>query len=198
MADKHGEALCGLMDGELGETEARFLLGRLGRDRDLSARWGRYHLARSVVRQHARADLNGFAARVAAELEADAPGISPAARFRLGWLKPLGGVAVAASVALLAFNLWRTPVLESEPQAADTQVAAPLVQSAIAPLTPASATQTAPGWNPRLQSYLIRHNEATGPHRGQVLASYWNLVSEVPPRVEPADEPETEQVVAED
>lgn len=179
MADKHGEALCGLMDGELSETETRFLLRRLDRDSELNARWERYHLARSAVRGDLKPYLNGFAARVAQALDGEAPARGPIALHRVGWLKPLGGLALAASVALIVFNVWRQPPVEPElalPKV-DSLAGAPRVERALAPLTPASATPLR--WDPRLQDYLIRHSEVSAPRRGQgVVPPYWYLVSE--------------------
>lgn len=203
MADKHGEALCGLMDGELGETEARFLLRRLGHDSELSARWERYHLARSAVRGDLKPYLNGFAARVAQALDGEAPVRGPIALDRVGWLKPLGGLALAASVALIVFNVWRQPPVETEPPLPEVRALAGTssVERGFLPeATRVSANQSTPlRWDPRLQDYLIRHSEVSGPRRGQGLVPpYWLLVSEPATIVDSEPEPETAPETVED
>ncbi len=203
MADKHGEALCRLMDGELSETETRFLLSRLGHDSELNARWQRYHLARSAVRGDLKPNLNGFAARVAQALDGEAPGRRSIALNRVGWLKPVGGLAVAASVALIVFNVWRQPPIESEPPLPEVNALAGTssVERGFVPVaTRASAGQSAPlRWDPRLQDYLIRHSEVSAPRRGQGLVPpYWYLVSEPVTVVVSEPEPEAAPQTAED
>ena len=187
MAEKDAEGLCGLIDGELDDSEARFLVRRLGHDRELAARWGRYHLARSVVKNQARVNLIGFATRVSNALEADAPATGVYSPTWPGWLKPAAGMALAASVAVAVFSVWRSPSPETAapPAGARALAAATVADPNLAGLARrASASQVL---RPRLQNYVIRHNAAITQRSGQVLAPYRNLVSDPPPKP-PADE----------
>ena len=62
------EALCRLIDGEAESSEVQFMLRRLGHDEELAARWERYHMVRSVLRDRRGGVLSGFAARVSAQV----------------------------------------------------------------------------------------------------------------------------------
>lgn len=90
------------MDGEIDQESSRFLMRRLASDDEMKATWSRYHLVRDCLRFQdgtmADVDLTG---RVSQALQAEATvhrRFAGASR----WLKPVGGAAVAASVALMA------------------------------------------------------------------------------------------------
>ena len=88
------ESLSALADGEASDLELRRLLKASASDPDIAARWGRYQLASSVLRNDLhRSAPQGFAERVNQALE-DEPTTS-----RSGWWQSLSRVAVAASVA---------------------------------------------------------------------------------------------------
>ena len=96
------EHLSALMDGELSRETSLFVTRRLSTDEGLGASWERYHLIRDCIRQPgSKQVVTGLRARVSASLTGDA---APVAR-RLGgarWLKPVSGLAIAASVAVMA------------------------------------------------------------------------------------------------
>ncbi len=178
------ESLCCLMDGEAESSEAQFMLRRLGHDEELSQRWERYHLVRSVLRDHRCVSLDGFAARVAAgvaqepapeqETHAQPAGGQPASAGLRRWLQPAAGAAVAASVAVLAFSAWQPDVVapggNAAPQSLLSQgVNDPTadVEGRVGPAASSLAMPAAVGSNnEQLQKYLIRHTQvsATG-HR---------------------------------
>lgn len=88
------ESLSALADGEASELELRRLLKASASDPEIAARWGRYHLASSVMRKDLSMSApQGFAEGVSQALENE-PTTS-----RSGWWHSLGRVAVAASVA---------------------------------------------------------------------------------------------------
>ena len=178
--DSTAQQLSALADGELEAGAARFLLKRVEHDQDLRARWGRYHVAQACLR---RAPLQlmpaGFAARVAAALEAE----RHPRRMAAPLLRWAGGAAVAASVAVLALLAAQpaggptaTPGVEAPAQVAASTGAvreAPLREQDLRPdfsRIPAqtvAATQTrdlgaAPAMltDPRIEDYLVRHNQA--------------------------------------
>lgn len=97
-ADNFNEQLSAMMDGELPEAEARFLLRRLEHDEELRGTWQRMHVAASCLKQ-----LPWTPARGAISIDAEDSVLvnvaRPAARRPgLRW-------AIAASVAALAIAL---------------------------------------------------------------------------------------------
>jgi len=126
----HLEQLSALMDGELPEAEARFLLRRLEHDAALRESWERMQLASACLRAQAWRPMDaGFAGRVAAGIGAGAPDSGR----RQPWLR----WAVAASV--LALGLVLAPRLLKQPAApADNLAEQPASASNIVP-SPASA-----------------------------------------------------------
>jgi len=100
-----GEALSALIDGELPVDEAGDLIARLGRDRVLRARWARFHTQRSALEGAVSPCLGaGFSERVRTATEAEPTVLAPGALGRRprAWARPLAGLAIAASVAVLA------------------------------------------------------------------------------------------------
>ncbi len=99
------EQLSALLDDELELDQSRFLLSRLQHDRALSSTLDRYQLIQQCLRQESLDRLGDqrLRTRVRVALES-ATQEQPvrAARTVNGWARPLGGVAVAASVALMA------------------------------------------------------------------------------------------------
>lgn len=92
------------VDGELPEAEADLLTRRLGRDADLRRQAAHYleigQLMRGEAALHAVRDLR---ARIAMALDGEAA-LPPAAAVadRPRWMRPAAGVAIAATVAVLA------------------------------------------------------------------------------------------------
>jgi sigma-E factor negative regulatory protein RseA len=178
------EQLSAFMDGELGRDEARFLLRRAERDSGLVQRWTRYHVVRQALRRQEIVALRvDFAQAVMAQIaEADAAPIA-----RNAWVRWGSGGAIAAAVAVAALMVTK-PATEPEiaPLAASANPPRPAVvapsnpvqiaaanTSLAPPLVPNSPIQTTAAsfgsdltepvaFDPRLQSYLIRHYEAVG------------------------------------
>jgi sigma-E factor negative regulatory protein RseA len=102
MSKETREHLSCLVDGEINRETGRFLIRRLGTDEELRATWTRYHLVRDCLRHQdggiAEEDL---CARVNLALENQTP-LTPSRRLGTSWLKPAAGLAIAASVALMA------------------------------------------------------------------------------------------------
>jgi len=187
MSQQFEEQLSAFMDGELGRDETRFLLKRTANDGGLTARWTRYHVARQALRRQEIVAIRvDFASSIMAQLDAE----SAPQSARTPWLRWGSGGAIAAAVAVAALMVTRpteqpspTPIAATNP-ARTPQVAsvtAPTASSEIAaanpafqaPLVPNSPTQTTAaalstdvtepvGFDPRMQSYVIRHYQATG------------------------------------
>ena len=181
MSQEIKEQLSAFMDGELGRDQARFLLKRAEGDQDMAQRWTRYHVVRQTLRRQDIVALRvDFASGVMARLDGEA--IVAQTRGN-GWLRWGGGGAIAAAVAVAALMVTKptnepqiagTNPATSRPTVVPTQVASTNPTEARAPqLVPNSPIPTAaasfgtdvvqPGsYDPRLQSYVIRHYQATG------------------------------------
>lgn len=122
------EQLSALMDGELPDAEARFLLRRLEHDTGLREAWARMQLASQCLRaQPWRAMDGGFAEAVSAGIVDVAPGAT--SRPWLRW---------AAAASVLALGLVLAPRLLQQP-------AAPVSSLAEAPAeAPAEARNLVP------------------------------------------------------
>ena len=100
------ELLSALMDGELSGPEEARALERLQSDPALQRRWARYHAARAALTGGAGRLSADFAERVAAVRAGEPVVLAPRAlrHGRRAWLRPVAGIAIAASVALLAIG----------------------------------------------------------------------------------------------
>jgi len=130
MNEELDSQLSAMFDDELPAAECELLARRLSRDEELKARWGRYAAIGATIRAEGGLRLNAdLARRVSAAISVEPPvaseprHVAGAERPRLRpfssrWWAPVGGVAVAASVAAAAI-LWVR--FEASPQ--DAQVA---------------------------------------------------------------------------
>ena len=179
MSDKLKENMSALMDGELEARWASETIDVLLESNELQARWSRYHVVRDVLRHKAYPDASaGLCERMRMCL-ADEP-----LHFPRPWLvprrwretlRPVAGVALAASVAVVAIlgvrGLGQLPDQPKTAQAPSTRVAASTTL-AIAPVSTATQAEVRPAdlrrlqWNTsepavaiRLNGYLVNHSE---------------------------------------
>lgn len=163
------EHLSCLMDGEISEETGRFLVRRLGADEQLCATWARYHMVRDCLR-HADGVWVGesLAGRVQRAMEGEGLPVAEH-KVRRTWLRPAAGLAIAASVALMAI-VAVGPQSETTPTAgeglAQQEAELPVFNSPQS-LTPAPVSQQASlngqsASNSRMGAYLLRHYQATG------------------------------------
>lgn len=190
MSEKLREMISALSDDEIPSAELELLLQRISRERELRSCWGRYQLIGDCLRGDlaGHADM-GLADRIHAAL-ADEPAV--AARSP-SWLKTAAGVAIAASVAMVAvFTLQPRDVGRSGIDAPSEVVP---MTAAITGNTPmGNATVSGVSWSQgpaevqtQLNNYLVNHNEyATGLGR-QGMLPYMHIAAYdsqqiVPPR----------------
>jgi len=194
MPNKHAEELCAMMDGELGQSEARFLLRRLGHEQQLIARWKRYHFSRAVLRGEISVSQVCLCDRIAEVIAKEpTPTLEQAnvSAFMPAWLRPVAGFAVAASVAIAAFTLMQTEPLApvADQIASRTSVTVPELSRPIG-----LRAQLASASNSRLQAYVMRHNAVTLPRRGRDLVPYMYLVAPPVSKVEQELDPQSESI----
>jgi sigma-E factor negative regulatory protein RseA len=190
MNHKTTDLTSALLDGELDpETEQRAITALLDSGPDEVARFARYHLIGDVIRGESSVLATSVAGKVQQALVDEPVILTPRPRRSPQWLRPVAGLAVAASVASAAILV--APQLMTTPDAGpeSVQVAAQQPRTAAAPVlvaarqTPVSS-ETA-RWHAldkdleaRLNRLVIEHQEFGGrtgingpvPHIG--LVSY--------------------------
>jgi sigma-E factor negative regulatory protein RseA len=103
MSEQIREQVSAFLDGELPSSETELLLKRLTRDSELRESFGRYALIGECVRGGQERLSRGFAERVNRAIDGEpAVTVAQPARSTSRWWRPLGGAAVAASVAVVA------------------------------------------------------------------------------------------------
>lgn len=171
MSDPVKEQLSAYLDGELTREEVALLAKRVGRDAELGASLGRYALiSESLKGDRPAAASAGFATNVMAALDADPTVTSRSAISASSWtrrMRPVAGLAVAASVAAVAILSIQRPVVgpaviadSGAPSAAIEAVA----DDPEASYTVPTSTQTS-AFVPaaRLTNYVVAHSEYSSP-----------------------------------
>ena len=196
------EHISSLMDGELSRETGLFLTRRLCADEELGGTWERYHLIRDCIRQpggglpHVNLSLRMKAAL--SEEYAEPPSSWSSNR----WFKPVSGIAIAASVALMAIVAIGP---EQQLPGQDT-AASPAVQPFASPnILPTSPVTQAASFSPqsqaadaRLNSYLLRHNQLIGSVSSQGFVGFVPIISSGASGESAEQEPGAEELGAEE
>lgn len=184
------EHLSSFMDGEFSEETGRFLVRRLGADDSLRQTWARYHLVRDCLRnqdgQFARKDLS-HAVQIALSGESQE---RPALARSPAWLKPLVGVALAASVALFAVltvsqgdKHGTAPAGTGLAQmAAAESFTSPNILARPPQSQPVNLSGRAAQDNQKMNTYLLRHYQVSGDSSGRGFVAFVPIVA-APPNV---------------
>ena len=158
MKDKLHEQLSALVDDELEEREQALLLKQLAGDAELSRRLSRFQIISDALQNHLpEISSTGFHERVQAAL-ADEPPVQQHSTLAT-LFKPVAGLALAASVAMIAV-LSLQSVRQEGPGAIPAVASAPVHDSyiraaaddAVQPEEPAGGAQN-------LDVYLVNHSE---------------------------------------
>lgn len=121
-AERFGESLSAVMDGEADDLALRRLIQESATDPELAERWKRYHLARDLIHGRGIPVSSGFSERVAAAVYAEAvPQAASVTRF--GLTQQLVKFAVAATVAVVAVITLQSKMHEPELPAASLSAA---------------------------------------------------------------------------
>lgn len=189
MSKESQEHLSCFMDGEINKETGRFLVRRLGADRKLRETWARYHLVRDCLR-HQEGDLAGVdmcgkvQQAIAGEASQTMSQKVAVVLSKAVWLKPVGGVAIAASVALMAIMTvgpGQNPVDNLPGGLAESQQA----ESFVSPnngliRSPRSQQVSVLGGSgttsKKTHSYLLRHYQVTGSTGGTGFVSFLPIV----------------------
>lgn len=215
MNEELDSQLSAMFDDELPAAECELMARRLSRDEELKVRWSRYAAIGATIRAEGGVRLNSqLAVRVNAAITAEPSGVaepvphsvaeeSRSARPRVlasRWWAPVGGVAVAASVAAAAI-LW----VRYESPARDTQVVAQasralagtgqLSVSTNAPdryVVPKTATRRSIVPATQLANYVVAHSEFSSPVNRRNLLSALMASESGTAVVQPGSEEPTE------
>lgn len=177
MVESVKEQLSACLDGELPERELPLLSKRLAHDAQLQAAMSRYALISDTLRTgEAAQPATGFAEAVMAKLAQEAPlqrtsRLSPAVVRRL---RPVAGLAVAASVAALAvFSVQQSGLMPNQPgagqmladsgraPASSTTAAQEASDRYVVPVQPSNTSAFIPAT--RLTNYVVAHSEYSSP-----------------------------------
>lgn len=176
MKDKLYEQLSALHDDELTGSEQALLARRIGRDDDLHRRLSRYQLISDALQNHLPRQVDpGFYRRVKAALP-DQPTIRSGgfSGSRLGALiKPVAGLAIAASVAVVA-------VISIQSARQDVPSVPPLATVPADKDYLRVQQASGPGVQPRvgkkLDIYMVNHNEYAVSRGMQGMLPYVRIV----------------------
>ena len=155
MSDKLLEQVSSLLDDELPSEQAALLLARLKREPELRERFARYALIGETLRGRTMpVDLGARVASAIAEEPAHA--VSGMHRW-VSRLRPVAGLAVAASVAMFAVLALQPP--ETRPPSEVVPALTPASRAVIRPQQAGFSGVRSPELQTQLQRYLMNHNE---------------------------------------
>jgi negative regulator of sigma E activity len=190
MNEELDSQLSAMFDNELPAAECELLARRLSRDEDLKARWGRYAAIGATIRAEGGIRLNSdLARRVSTVISSEPAVVAEPVRTRAQkvaprWWMPVGGVAVAASVAAAAilFLRYESPsqggqlAAQAVPPAASQTLVARGVDNtqAAAPdsyVVPKTLPRRSIVPSTQLANYVVAHSEFSSPVNRRNLLS---------------------------
>jgi negative regulator of sigma E activity len=180
MKDKIHEQLSALVDDELADSEQSLLVRQLVKEPGLRERLAHYQIISDALHDNLPQQIDtDFHERVHEAIQQEAAiRVSPS-RFA-ALLTPLAGLAVAASVAVVAVVSLQT-MHQQDPAATPSIATAPDVDNYIrAENAPAPVARTR-----GLDAYLVNHNEHAVNRGMQGMLPYVRIVGQdAPPEVE--------------
>ena len=184
MSKESKQHLSSLMDGEITRESGLFLTRRMSSDEAMCDTWERYHLIRDCIRRPgSKLVVTGLHKKFNASL--DDVQAAPASSWRNHrWIKPVSGLAIAASVALMAIVV-TAPQTVVSPNAGDTALSEPANQPFVSPNTlPLIPVSQAVAYTPaqqvdsnRLNAYFLRHNQMARTAGRQGFVSFVPIVA---------------------
>jgi negative regulator of sigma E activity len=170
MNDQFQEQTSLFVDDELTAEECEFFVRRLQRDPDARGRLVRYQLIGAALRGELKTtDPELLRRRLQAAMDGVGHSQSARARQRAGYarfFKPALGIAIAASLTVAAFLMWRTSATNGSSEASISAIAS-LEASASGPETQGASYVVPSGADPqrttlppvRLTNYMMQHGE---------------------------------------
>jgi len=177
MNEERDSQLSAMFDGELPAAECELLARRITRDGALHGAWARYAVIGATIRKDSGVQLDlRVAERVRHLIHSEGAlgsetTVVPSPHRGAGgsrWLKPLTGIAIAASVAAVSVLMLRerqlpaaTSIVAATPGAiGDRAVERGEPESYVVPTTPERVSLVAPA---QLANYVVAHSEFSMP-----------------------------------
>jgi sigma-E factor negative regulatory protein RseA len=163
------EKISQLIDGDLGEWEARAQIARLERDPELADCWATYHLIGDALRKEIELGPD-FTRRLRAQLDLEPTILAP--RLRLMQRATRHALPIAAGVAGVTVVAWLA--LSSLPV---TPGGSEVAQQTVNPSPPRAEAYVASPANAGVTDYLVAHQEFSPSTTMHGVASYMRTVS---------------------
>ncbi|MEN8129301.1 MAG: sigma-E factor negative regulatory protein [Pseudomonadota bacterium] len=164
MSNKSDEILSAFMDEETTAFESRRCVNDLLSDKIMRSRWERYHIAREALHGNLPVAMDQiFSRSVMQRIQEQMAQGKPERVQSFRFLKPVGGIAIAASVAALTLFGVRS-LINTKPAITPVEVAEvqPNDQRQIVNLdhvAPPRGWYVDPRARARMNSYLVNHAE---------------------------------------
>ena len=186
MNEELDSQLSAMFDNELPAAECELLARRLSRDEELKARWGRYAAIGATIRAEGGVRLNAqVARRVAAVISMEPiveaePVRSRSQPLASRWIRPVGGLVMAASVAAAAIMWVRFQSLPQDgpvmAQAGRDGGSQAMIDAATSGPTSYVVPKAIPGRLTvpvmQLANYVVAHSEFSSPvNRRNILSA---------------------------
>lgn len=170
MTEQVKDQISALLDDELDVRECDLLLARLLRDDELKDTWERYSLIGDCIRGTLPGHkMRRVALRVAAHVQGSPVRPPAAAGRRAGIWRPLAGLTVAASVAVIAIVSLRSPESSLTPVGAPAAIIAEQDSYTVPMIN--LREQASASLRERLNLYQVSHSEFAGPMQRRSLLS---------------------------
>ena len=163
MTKPYAEQLSALADEELPSSEMALLARQAERSPEVATQLGRYAVIREALHRNLPDHVDmGLAERVSAAIEEEPAHNGPVRAQQRRWVRPVAGMAVAASVALVAIGLWPEQQSSAPAQSSIETVSVPNVGSQAGQPVRAENIQwdrLDPDIQARLQEYAVTRGE---------------------------------------
>jgi sigma-E factor negative regulatory protein RseA len=185
MTNDPRENLSSFMDGEVDKSAGSFLVRRLANDDALRSTWNRYHMIRDCLHQQdAHLVQESFCSRVSLAIKQEEDQ-QVQGKTSMGWIKPIAGAAIAASVAMIAiFSVGpgQQAGPDGVPQAPALAIQAerfvsPNMGNPIPDSQPVNLAGQRASEQEKAKAYLLRHYQLTGDGAGQGFVALVPIVA---------------------
>ena len=176
MTDMIKEQISALVDGELPDSEREMLLRRMEADEGLRQTWRRYNLVHDVLHRNLPEQVDaGFTDRVMTAIADEEIAQPPLGAHVRRFLRPLAGLAVAASVAAIAIiGIQKFSLTGND---TDISIATGSIpESGFRQVSGTRWDMKQPEVEARLNGYLVNHNEYSSATSIQGILQYRRIV----------------------
>ncbi|NOX09455.1 MAG: sigma-E factor negative regulatory protein [Gammaproteobacteria bacterium] len=183
MSDTIKQQISSMVDDELSSQEQELLMSRMQRDPALRQQWARYHMIGDVMRkQRVMHEDDSIASQVAQAISSE-PSYQDKHKsaFLQSLLKPVLGLAVAASVAMVSIALVQNMMTQEKSYNAPAMArmdALPVPSPAYVQVSDRQSMDVIRlQQNTRLNQYLVNHSEYASSNRVRGMLPYVRVVS---------------------